>query len=504
MRSVVRGVLVALCLAGLSAPAAQAADGMEIAFSDEDGIVGQSYGPRDELLKIASQLGATRMRILVQWSRVSDAGSRTPLEGHDYAWGPVDEAIDAAAKLGIRTQLALTGPAPAYAAGNHRVSFPVVRPNAAAYAEFVREAATHFLGRVDRYSIWNEPNYSAWISPRQQAPEIYRKLFVAGYAAIKAVDPAAQVLIGETVPYSIPNRAMSPLTFLRRVACVNRRYRRAGHCTPLVADGYAHHPYEFTHPPSFRYPGADNAPIGTLSRLRTALNRLASSHALTAANGRSLDIYLTESGYFVTGKRAVAVGRRSRWLPQQFDIALKQARVREMLQYNIVVPTNTPFSTGLLSQSTGALPDFANLLKWTQRAVAQGRVARPAGPLTLAFRRPSGVGAGDGGIVLRPPGPGGAGGSGGGQIVLPSGSVPGAPTTTTDPTGTTTTVPLPTDGTTTPVPPLPTDGTTPTVPLPGGGTTTVPIPGGGTTTTPTVPGGTPCLLPAPLTCPSLP
>ena len=90
---------------------------MEIAFSDEDGIVSQSYGPRDDLLQIASQLGATRMRILVQWSRVSDASSRTPLEGHDYAWGPVDEAIDAAAKLGIHTQLALTGPAPAYAAG---------------------------------------------------------------------------------------------------------------------------------------------------------------------------------------------------------------------------------------------------------------------------------------------------------------------------------------------------------------------------------------------------
>ena len=304
------------------------------------------------------------------------------------------------------------------------MSFPVVRPNAAAYAEFVREAATHFQGRVDRYSIWNEPNYSAWISPRKQAPEIYRKLFVAGYAAIKAVDPSAQVLIGETVPYSIPNRAMSPLAFLRGVACVNRHYRRVGGCKPLVADGYAHHPYEFTHPPSYKYPGADNAPIGRLGRLRTALNRLASAKALTSAKGRSLDIYLTESGYFVTGKRAVAAGRRARWLPQQFDIALKQARVREMLQYNIVVPTNTAFTTGLLSQSRGPLPDFGRLLKWTQRAVARGQVARPQGPLTLAFRRPSERGRGRRRIVFRPPGPGGAGGNGG-QPMAPSAEQPG-------------------------------------------------------------------------------
>ena len=93
----------------------------------------------------------------------------------------------------------------------------------------MRAAAEHFKGRVDRYSIWNEPNYPAWISPQRQSPQIYRKLYEAGYKAIKEADPAAQVLIGETVPYGGSRQARlatPPLKWLRDVACVNARYKR--------------------------------------------------------------------------------------------------------------------------------------------------------------------------------------------------------------------------------------------------------------------------------------
>jgi len=66
-------------------------------------------------------------------------------------------------------------------------------------------AAEHFRGKVDRYSIWNEPNYVGWLSPLSQAPRLYRALYISGYRAIKKADPSAQVLIGETPGMNQPS-----------------------------------------------------------------------------------------------------------------------------------------------------------------------------------------------------------------------------------------------------------------------------------------------------------
>src|SRR2546423_15466158 len=101
----------------------------------------------------------------------------------------MDSVIEQAAAKGIRVELALTGPAPAFATGNHRVSND--RPSPKFFAEFVRRIAIHFKGRVARYSIWNEGNYKSWLSPMSQSGTIYRKLYIAGYRAIKEVDPSA-------------------------------------------------------------------------------------------------------------------------------------------------------------------------------------------------------------------------------------------------------------------------------------------------------------------------
>src|SRR5204863_9607900 len=136
------------------------------------------------------------------------------------------------------------------------------RPDAHAFGRFARAAALHFRGQVRRYSIWNEPNHDAWLTPAADAPAIYRRLYVAGWSAIKAADSRAQVLFGETGAYAEPGQ-VAPLAFLRAVACRG--------CPELHADGYAHHPYEFTDPPEYSFPGPDNVTIGTLGRLVTAL-----------------------------------------------------------------------------------------------------------------------------------------------------------------------------------------------------------------------------------------
>jgi hypothetical protein len=330
----------------------------------------------------AQALNATRMRILVQWSGVT-AG-----DGGAYEWGAIDNAIDAAALYGMRTQLDLTGPAPTNAAGLYK-GLRIRRPNPTLYGDFVRAAAEHFKGRIDRYSIWNEPNYPAWLAPQRQSPALYRKLYVAGYRAVKSVDPKAQVLIGETVPYggTVKGKrlglATPPLEWLRDLACVDARYRRIGRCRPLKADGYAHHPYEFTTAPTARrFPGADNAPIQTLGRLRTALRKLARARALSAPGGRP-----------------------ARWLPEQFQVAARQPGVNEMLQYNVFVPIVLPPRPG------GTPSDVTS-------------TGPPSGGVTPSGG--GGAGAPSGGTAAPPSSGGGSpGGGGGGQP--PSGSGGGTP-----------------------------------------------------------------------------
>ena len=88
--------------------------------------------------------------------------------------------------------------------------------------------AEHFAGRVDRYSIWNEPNWRTWLGPLKSAPGLYRSLYTRGYDAIKKADPRAKVLIGETSPYERPGLSTAPIAFLRKVACVNSKYKRVG------------------------------------------------------------------------------------------------------------------------------------------------------------------------------------------------------------------------------------------------------------------------------------
>src|SRR5256885_994576 len=194
---------------------------MEIAIQDDNVIVTQSYFKRDRALKLARAFGATRLRINLEWAFTLPPGPRKARHRPHtvrYQFGIIDSAIDAAAKYGMRVHLSLTGPAPAWATGNHRVG--PFKPNARAYAEFAAIAAKHFRGRVDRYSIWNEPNIRPWLAPLSSSPAIYRSLYKRGYAAIKSQAPGAKVLFGETSPFGRRGFATSPIAWLRKTLCV--------------------------------------------------------------------------------------------------------------------------------------------------------------------------------------------------------------------------------------------------------------------------------------------
>ena len=407
-------------------PHAHAAANMEVAVQDDPLFAGNDYFGRVKGIKQARQVGASRIRVNVSWTTVlsaKQARARKKPRKVVYNFGAYDGIVGATANGPIRVQLALVGPAPAWATGNKKIG--PNRVNAKYFGEFVRATATHFNGLVDRYSIWNEPNYVGWLSPLSSAPRNYRAMYVEGYDAIKSVAPGAQVLIAETSPYAIKKRATAPLAFLRKMVCANRGFTKAS-CGGLVADGYAHHPYDFDHKPTYKFPGADNATINTLGRLTTALDRLASAGGLKSPSGKALDLYLTEYGYFRSGKRRVPESRRAKYLVQGFQIAQRNPRVREMLQYLLAQPAKKYrfFDTSILSSRGKTTKTFTALKKWAAGALRSGAIA-PSAVIAQA-----GGSAGGGGS--NPPSTGG-GGSGGGGGTTPPPSGGGTPCTTTTP-----------------------------------------------------------------------
>jgi len=401
-----RALLIALVAAAaivsgaLAAPGdAKAARGMELAIQD-DGLFlqGRKGWGGERAFDYIRSLGVTRIRVNLLWAYTmgpSQYGARKKPKQIYYQFGQVDELIDRAAKNGIRVHLSLTGPAPRWA-NARRAATPKAwyKPNAREFGLWSDVVAKHFAGRVDRYSIWNEPNWKTWLGPLKAAPSIYRGMYSRAYKAIKAADPRAKVLIGETSPYSRPGFSTAPLAFLRAVTCVDRNYKRVRSCTKLKADGYAHHPYDFSHAPAFQYPGDDNVTIGTLGRLTRALDRLSRSGALRFAGGGRMPLYLTEYGYFASGHRALPKNVRSRYLKQAYSIALKNSRVKSQLQYLLVSPPRGSrasfFDLGLASTSGKRNVGYTALQSWYRGN--RGKVKRPGAAITLPPAPPQPVG----------------------------------------------------------------------------------------------------------------
>jgi hypothetical protein len=377
--------LIALLTAFLFAAGdARAAAGLEVALQDDDVFVSQITGNRETAFAQAQQMGVTRLRFNIIWSRVmpgDQAAATAAPVAVNYDFSLYDQAIAAAAAHGLRVQLTLTGPAPAWATANHRVG--VYRPNAAAFAAFARAATIHFSGRVDRYTIWNEPNLKAWLAPLKSAAITYRALYAAGYAAIKDVDPNAAVLIGETAPNGRKGRMTAPLDFLAGLTCSTPTFSKRKRCAPLVADGYAHHPYAFTVSPKKASGGRRDVTMATLARLTRALTKLARRHVLVTPTGRSLDLYLTEFGYFNGNKRALPMSKRVAYLKLAFKIARLNPRVRQLLQYILVDRSNDIFRTGVVNTDGSPLPTFTGITAWAQHEQQTHGIAVTTGPISL-------------------------------------------------------------------------------------------------------------------------
>jgi len=398
------GTIATLLLA--TAPAADAAKRMEITLQDDAVFLQQFYGNRDQAFNLASGLEVSRLRANIIWASVNGAQKtqRTVPSNPTYDFANVDGLVAAAKARGLKINLSIAGPTPAWAAGDKKLTGKgTVKPNAKLYGKFVSTVVKRYKGQVDTYSIWNEPNHKGWIQTNSKGSvagnaKIYRALYTEGYKAAKKADRKARVWFGELAPYpSKKGVAVEPLKFLRQAFCLDSRNRPTrGRCPTLRADAVAYHPYDFARAPKKRFTtkqkgvsAKDVVTMANLGDLTKVLDALTKNKRLIKARGRGkLDVHLTEFGYFASGRNTFPESTRAKYLVDGFKIAQKNPRVKSMLQFTLVrypgaggAGAAFNFDTGIVNlidnpPPTSYMPtaSYTKLASYAKSAVSKGDI----------------------------------------------------------------------------------------------------------------------------------
>ena len=342
-RVVLLAVLAVLpiAIALRAAPAAHASQTQLSIMMDDNLLLYSSNATRYATLQSMKTLGVLAVRATLLWSAVAH-GTRNPATHRrfdpanpaDYprgAWTNYDQLVVDAKAVGIIVYFDVTGPGPPWAMGttSDPTMKPSFMPNVAQFGKFVQAAGTRFSGtyhglpKVSVWSIWNEPNQVGWLSPQGVynsrlhavlpfSPILYRRLWYAARGALDSTGHQADiVLAGETAPLGSPPQngrtPMRPAQFIREFFCVNSRlqpltglqasvrgcsiFTRDG---PIVASGWAHHPYTTAEPPTWRDSSPDSIVIANIAALPKLLNAIAASTQRVASG---LPIWITEMGY---------------------------------------------------------------------------------------------------------------------------------------------------------------------------------------------------------------
>jgi hypothetical protein len=314
-------------------------------FEDHPSLVRSGPAIRQATLDTIKRLGADTLRIELKWAEVAPhPGAKrkprfTATDPSAYpGFEPYDDLVRRAVSMGFRVMITLAPDAPRWATARGRGRN--YRVNAKQFGAFARAAGRRYSGTygglpaIRYWSIWNEPNHIFFISPRAQAPAIYRGMVAQGIPALRATAPrGSKIFVGELAPVGTATKVIGPLRFLRGWLCLNGRWKRVRggscrHFKKVKADGFAHHPYG----PTTRVPARRDI-IGMLAirRLGAALDR-----AKRAGRINRLDIYSTEFGYqtnppdpFVSTSPA----RQAELLNSMEEYSYRYSRLKSYSQY---------------------------------------------------------------------------------------------------------------------------------------------------------------------------
>jgi hypothetical protein len=303
----------------------------------DDTFVGVSQAKQNAILhEIADQLHIGYVRLMAFWARAE------PQQGafdDDYL-ATVKQAVTAARAHGLKVIIA-TYETPEWAQDESlwkhppggfkaHTTYPFYAPRANAipeYGAFARHIAEYFKGQVFAYECWNEANIM-WFFYPQQIPgdkrfgvRTYLAMLRQFYSGIKAGDPAAKVLGGNTASAGFDDRnRTSPLTWARWL----KKNGVLKYC-----DAYSHHPYA----------------VGTTGTKPPVTPPTFPKDTVTLGNIRDLlrifpktSFYLTEYGYnsrnsTLFGGGGVGERKEADYLTRAYRLVARYPQIKLLMWY---------------------------------------------------------------------------------------------------------------------------------------------------------------------------
>lgn len=357
---------------------ASASSGQLSLIQDDAELFGERGEDPEAAMREIRDLGVDVIRTNVLFYRIyKNMEDRRKPAGFDtsdpneslYQWGTTDRIVDLARQNGIKVLFTVSGPGPYWSSEDpSRCGGGEIckwKPSPKEFGDFAAAVAKRYRGRVDWYSIYNEPNLHTWIVPDIQqtrfgpvetAGVYYRKLWQAAYKSVSTYDPAARnrVLFGEVAAIS------SPLPFLYAALCLDPEGKpfkgklRTLHECParparLNIGGYAIHPYNQGGfgPPRRKTTSKAALPQQYLPRLHRLMDTAARRGRTPGGRG----IYLTEFGYQTNPPdpfSRISPTLHGQYINESERLFFGDRRVKTVAQYQLVdVPRSDEYNSGL-------------------------------------------------------------------------------------------------------------------------------------------------------------
>ena len=159
--------LCALVAAALPS-AAQAAKSQSMTFEAPVDLANPAT--RTSAFDEISSFGVRSIRIVMLWQNVAPEPSSRVKPTFDasnpdaYNWSAYDPQVLGAVDRGWKVLLTVSGPVPRWATNGARDN--LTRPKPSEFQKFMTAVARHYGTRIDRWSIWNEPNQPQFLLPQ--------------------------------------------------------------------------------------------------------------------------------------------------------------------------------------------------------------------------------------------------------------------------------------------------------------------------------------------------
>lgn len=171
---------------------------------------GAAWQDRNRVLQISKNSQIYWVRQQIAWEDIQDVSGQ-------IFWGELDQIVDDAHGAGVRVLLSVVR-SPSWATPDGRNGMPA-REYFGTFADFMRQMAARYRGKVQAYQVWNEPNLAIENAGTVADASYYVDLLAVTYDAIKAVDPYAVIVSASpsATETNEPSVALSDVTFMRQM-----------------------------------------------------------------------------------------------------------------------------------------------------------------------------------------------------------------------------------------------------------------------------------------------